>query len=241
MRRRIHEQQTEIAGLHLIQNAFTQIAHDVRAPLSALNAVVSTLGPEAADEKEVLVSAAQRIRGIAEGLLKMKLYRPLVSHRPSPPQPEALTLGKVEECIEQIIAEKRYQYQQRVELRLESELESVAGQRVALDTVSLGRVLSNLIENSVESVKVTGFVGIRISTVRGFLLIEVRDNGSGIDANILPKLGRAGATFGKEGGTGLGLYHARVYFESLGGAFGIDSEPGKGTTISLAAPLLKGN
>jgi signal transduction histidine kinase len=237
VQKRLREQQAEIEGFHLIQNVFTQIAHDVRAPLAALNAAASTLGPDAMDERQVLLSAIQRIRGIAQGLLEMKLYRPLP--RPSPERiaPIPVPVEQVREDIEGIVAEKRSQHRNRPEIQLRFHSEPSANRLVSIDLLSLGRIVSNLIENSVESIKSAGAIEVRLSSARGLMLVEVCDDGSGIDAKILPRLGRAGATFGKAKGTGLGLYHARVYFESLGGNFRVDSELGKGTTVSLAAPL----
>ncbi|NDD92858.1 hypothetical protein EBZ37_12310, partial [bacterium] len=111
-KKRIQEQQSEIEGLHLIQNIFTQIAHDVRAPLAALNAVASTLGPEAKDEKHVLISAAQRIRGIAQGLLEMKLYRPISRSGLTQATARPVTLEEVHDFIDGLLIEKRSQYRQ---------------------------------------------------------------------------------------------------------------------------------
>ncbi len=237
VQKRLRDQQAEIEGFQLIQNIFTQIAHDVRSPLAALNAAASTLGPDAMDERQVLLSAAQRIRGIADGLLEMKLYRPLPGPTPERVADKLVPVEQVREFIESIVAEKRSQHRDRPEIQLRLHSEPSANRLVAIDCLSLGRVLSNLIENSVESMKSAGVIELRISSTRDRILFEVRDNGSGIDPKILPRLACAGATFGKPRGTGLGLYHARVYFESIGGTFRLDSELGKGTRVSLAAPL----
>jgi hypothetical protein len=45
-----------------------------------------------------------------------------------------------------------------------------------------------------------------------------------------------GATFGKEKGSGLGLYHAKRAVESWGGQMQIDSEMGKGTQVTVCLP-----
>ena len=74
---------------------------------------------------------------------------------------------------------------------------------------------------------------------RDMVMIKVQDNGKGIPPEILSKLAQRGNTFGKEGGSGLGLYHAKTTVENLGGEFKIESEMNHGTTVTLLLPKEK--
>jgi hypothetical protein len=58
-------------------------------------------------------------------------------------------------------------------------------------------------------------------------------------AEILNNLGLRGKTFGKEHGSGLGLYHAKTTIESWNGYLKIDSAPNIGSTVSVVLPLAK--
>lgn len=58
-------------------------------------------------------------------------------------------------------------------------------------------------------------------------------------AELLARMGQKGATQGKAGGTGLGVHHAKATVEGWGGAFRMDSAPGKGTTVTIELPSLK--
>ncbi len=113
----------------------------------------------------------------------------------------------------------------------------------------LKRVVSNLINNSFDAI--TGCSGkIHVSltqnrrestelgnkTSKSYLQLSVSDNGTGIPETLIPQLMQRGATFGKKGGTGLGLYHARKCLESWGGQLTITSTLEKGTDVVMTLP-----
>lgn len=99
------------------------------------------------------------------------------------------------------------------------------------------RVFSNIVNNAVESLpNHQGRVKIKLQRESGFSVLSVEDNGRGIPSEILPKLGSRGATFNKEGGTGLGLSHAKSTVESWGGSLEIHSTMGIGTTVKVFLP-----
>lgn len=67
--------------------------------------------------------------------------------------------------------------------------------------------------------------------------LAVSDNGPGIDPQLLPRLGREPAsTKQASGGSGMGLLFCRRVMQSLNGELLIESEPGRGTTVSLFFP-----
>ncbi|MBP0447286.1 response regulator [Roseomonas sp. SSH11] len=70
-----------------------------------------------------------------------------------------------------------------------------------------------------------------------YLRLDVTDTGMGMDATTLSRAGEPFFTTKPKGnGTGLGLAMAKGFAEQSGGAFGIESEPGHGTTITLWLP-----
>lgn len=70
---------------------------------------------------------------------------------------------------------------------------------------------------------------ITISRKNGHVEIVIGDNGEGFDPSTLDQLNF------KEGG--FGLYHVQERMDALGGSIEIDSEPTKGTKVTLRAPL----
>ncbi len=114
--------------------------------------------------------------------------------------------------------------------------------RVFADRKALLQVLLNLLSNAIKFTPAGGNVGIAASREPdGGLAITVRDDGIGIDAAALERVFtpfervRAGDARDVPG-TGLGLAIARGLIELHGGKLAIESEPGRGTRITLRLP-----
>lgn len=109
------------------------------------------------------------------------------------------------------------------------------------------QMMVNLIKNSVEAIdeRITsgGFeekprIWIRGYIEESFLGIEVRDNGIGINDEVLKKLFAAGYTT-KKSGTGLGLHSAANFVIGAGGQiYPLSDGAGKGTTMHVKLPLV---
>ena len=70
-----------------------------------------------------------------------------------------------------------------------------------------------------------------------YVRITVADTGVGMDAGMLARVGEPFFTTKPPGaGTGLGLAMAKGFAEQSGGAFGIESTPRRGTTVTLWLP-----
>jgi signal transduction histidine kinase len=67
------------------------------------------------------------------------------------------------------------------------------------------------------------------------ILVEIQDNGSGIDAEHLPHIFEPFYTT-KPGGSGLGLSICHGIITGFGGDISVDSTPGKGTTFRIKLP-----
>ncbi len=218
--------ESELAVSKAVSDMAAQVAHDIRSPLAALGA--ATKGMNISEEQRTLVDGALgRIHAIADDLLTR--YR----------APGAEVKPKVETCalaglVEQVLAEKRIQHKDRAGVKIE--FSGGDGQKAAVDQREFQRIISNLVNNAVEAFEKDGTVSVGLSRPDGKVLVEVKDNGKGIPPEFLAKLGQKGETHGKSGGTGLGLYHARTSVESWGGSLKIASEPGKGTTVTIALP-----
>lgn len=73
----------------------------------------------------------------------------------------------------------------------------------------------------------------------GTVLLQVRDEGRGIDSEHLPLLTDPFFTTKREtGGTGLGLSVSAGIVKAHGGSLSFSSEPGRGTTVTLSLPVV---
>jgi two-component system heavy metal sensor histidine kinase CusS len=112
-----------------------------------------------------------------------------------------------------------------------------------VDQTLFRRAVSNLISNAISHTRIAGAVTVTIEQV-GTLAARVRveDDGCGIDAEHLPRIFDRFYRVESEGhqteGTGLGLAIVKTIMRMHRGSVEIESEPGKGTTVTLDFPAL---
>jgi signal transduction histidine kinase len=102
------------------------------------------------------------------------------------------------------------------------------------------QVIINLIMNSLHSLKNKGS-GVKVSTSfknkTGSLIVKVKDEGTGMNKEILDRITEPFFTTKQEsGGTGLGLSISYAIIKEHGGSLEFESEPGRGTTATLKLP-----
>ncbi|MGI5998072.1 MAG: MASE3 domain-containing protein, partial [Lutispora sp.] len=109
------------------------------------------------------------------------------------------------------------------------------------DEGQINQVVLNLCKNAVEAMEDTADPRLEIET--GFneekneMYIRVTDNGKGISAEELEKIGNAFYTT-KKTGTGLGLYVCKQIVKEHGGRIEVVSKPGKGASFIVWLPCI---
>jgi signal transduction histidine kinase len=112
---------------------------------------------------------------------------------------------------------------------------------ITCDRTALEQILSNLMENALKYLEPGRPGQIRISgqAVRGRAIIEVADNGRGIDPRdherIFDLFRRSGVQ--DQPGEGIGLAHVRALAYRLGGVIEVVSELGQGATFRVNLPI----
>ncbi len=110
------------------------------------------------------------------------------------------------------------------------------------DRRALKQILINLLSNGIKFTDRGGSVRIAVDVVGSAMRFAVRDNGIGIPASDLPRLGapfmQADAGYERRyEGTGLGLSMVKGLATLHGGEMRIESELGVGTTVTVTLPL----
>jgi signal transduction histidine kinase len=232
---KVVELNSQLEKEKLFSSISAQVSHDIRSPLSALTMVSRSL-QDIPEEKRLLIrNASQRINDIANQLL-MKSKQT----NDNSESPNGFDTNRVEllsGIVDVLVSEKRIQYRDKLGISIVAELQESYGLFASVNPTELKRVLSNLINNSVEAFdQSSGVIHVGINQSSDEVCLYVKDNGKGIPPHILEKLGQAEISHGKEGtesGNGLGVYHAIKTIESFGGKLLIDSSIGKGTTITI--------
>src|ERR1700730_4993856 len=107
---------------------------------------------------------------------------------------------------------------------------------VVVDLPRFIRVLCNLIKNAREAMPSGGILTISTDLVDQQVVIRISDTGTGIPADILPKLFEPFVTHGKSHGTGLGMAIAKSVVTAHQGKISVGSVPGSGTTVDIRLP-----
>jgi signal transduction histidine kinase len=206
----------------------TQVAHDIRSPVIALEAISQMLGNEVDPKKKQLIeNAAKRINDIANNLVseyRVNLTKDLSSIKID----RTINLNSL---IEDIVEEKKLSLDPKHKIIVRA-LENIVVPK-NLNSTEFQRVISNLINNSIEAFdKENGIVDIELYRKENKIKLTIRDNGKGISSEEISTVFKKG-TSGKEKGAGLGLSHAKEYIESLNGSITLESVPGQETKITI--------
>jgi two-component system NtrC family sensor kinase len=100
----------------------------------------------------------------------------------------------------------------------------------------LVQVVFNLVLNAIDATGKGGRIDVTAAADGERIILTVQDDGAGIPEDVRPRLFRPYFTT-KKHGTGLGLFVIRKIVEEHGGAVGVESEPGKGTTFRVELPV----
>jgi signal transduction histidine kinase len=206
-----------------------QVAHDVRSPLSALEIVIKSLPSTFDESKRILLrDAVQHIRDITNNLDKSD--SPINSCARYPTQISVL--------IDNVISERRLALQGQ-NIKLEQSYGSDTYEYFSEIVPSmLKRIVTNILNNSCEAIESrSGVITVSIKELNGMCVISVKDNGQGISNSDMKSLFTRGFST-KEGGSGLGLYHANETLLGWEGNIEIKSTMNIGTEVKIQIPLV---
>jgi len=115
------------------------------------------------------------------------------------------------------------------------------------DRIRLNQVVVNLLDNAIKFTPEGGTVKLRVCVVNNRALLEVADNGIGIEPEALPRVfdrfSRLDPSRLHQGPlrAGLGLSIVRSICNAHGGEVTVESTPGKGTCFRVELPLAYGS
>lgn len=217
------------------------VAHEINNPMAAVlfgvEAIDSKLRRPVLDEKtraEVLGLLADLKRG-AERVTRIS--RDLtVFARGGDDSVQAIDLAAVVESASRLSGQA---------VRERANLSVMVGQlpKVLGNTSRTEQVLVNLLINAMQAMPqerdiVHNRIEVTASVDGGRVVLDVKDNGSGIDPAHLPHVFEPFFTTKAIGiGTGLGLSICHGLVQQMGGDIQVDSELGKGTRVSVALKI----
>jgi two-component system, NtrC family, sensor histidine kinase HydH len=209
------------------------MAHEVRNPLGV---IFNSLGPlrqllkpqgDSALLLSIIEEEAGRLNLIVGSLLDF-----------AKPTSLQLSEGDISELIDEVVRSASTDPAYQPTIQIQAAYEHTDGP-VAFDMHLLRQALINLIQNALQAMPRGGRVLIRTleETVegRGYLRLDVRDEGLGIRKELLERVFDPFFTT-RAMGTGLGLPIVKRVVEDHKGILRVDSVEGKGTTFSILLP-----
>jgi signal transduction histidine kinase len=106
-----------------------------------------------------------------------------------------------------------------------------------VDEARLQQVLANLLRNGIRHTPPGGIVAVGARPEAGSIVVEVRDTGTGITPEDLPRIwDRFYRGQGASGGAGLGLALVKELVEAMGGSVAVESIVGQGSYFTIRLP-----
>ena len=211
------------AVAHDFNNLITLVAHRIQKILE-LDALPAAIADHARTVADTVRRSGELTRQLAE-----------LGRAPrEPTRPVALdaVVGAARDFLRSLARGR-----QRVEVSL-----GAPGAEVRLDRVRLEQVLVNLVVNALDATGEGGTIGISTTTRSGvdgdWTLLEVADDGPGIDADVRPHIFEPYFTTKRGEGCGLGLAIVHAVVQRAGGFITVDSARGRGTTFTVHLPLV---
>ncbi len=242
LERLVQERSGQLITANAVKDRLLSVmSHDIKSPLNSLRGILQIYNQGAVSREEfneyamhiekdlsktsvlvenILYWTASQLKGIQVKVESFNL-RALVE--------ENITLFKTISTLKKIT----------VENHIDEHL------IVHADRNIVNLVLRNLISNAIKFSFEGGVIRIDERLDERYLVIQVIDEGIGMDEDTLetllaPELVVSAAGTRNEKGTGLGLALCREYLESTGGTLTVDSEKGKGSVFSITLPLSNG-
>jgi signal transduction histidine kinase len=113
------------------------------------------------------------------------------------------------------------------------------GMYVQADSYRLKQAVWNLLLNSVDAMPIGGLIMIKSRNEDSSAIIEISDEGKGVDENFISRIFEPFFTT-KEVGTGLGLAIVQKVIEGYNGNINVISSRGNGATFVITLPRIKG-
>lgn len=232
-RRELEQQLVQHAKLETLGRLAGGISHDFNNILSIIRGHLELLADETGlspgAERRLLAidAAAQRAAALVGNLTAFA--------GPGRAAPESLHVNAALEDLGGLLAEL-IGSNVALELRLEAEPDLVA-----IDLTELEQVVLNLVLNACDALAAGGgHVTVHTWTERGHLLLEVADDGRGIDPQTLERVFEPFFST-QPTGSGLGLATVKGIVERSAGDIDVASVPGAGSTFTIRLPLVPGS
>ena len=231
-----------LADLTRMQGDFiSHVSHQLKTPLSLLSAAMETVTMDRARSPEklqqylgIMRGEVARLSALVQRILEYSRLQQQRGYEFEPIDLRTLVRETVA-AFESSLAARQLTF--HVE-------EQSPPPRVLADPAAIEQALVNLLDNAVKYSGDSRHVTVRLRSVGTSAIIEVVDEGIGIDKDeqrrIFERFYRGAGGLAHRNGFGLGLPIVHELVHAHGGRVEVDSQPGKGSTFRVIIPICAG-
>lgn len=236
LNRELQRHQAELKELNAMKDKlFSVVGHDLRGPIARIPAILDIYEDESTspEEKQYLLdSLREHTQSSMEMLDKLLFWGQTLV--------KGITMQAQKVVIDTVVKDNIELRKLSLQEKQISATESVPEDTVvAADPTHVDFIIRNLFANAIKYTNMGGNIEIAAeeSSMPGFVVISVKDDGVGIPKEILPMIfnplkSRPGTA--DEQGSGIGLMLCKEFAELNGGKMWVESEHRKGATFYLA-------
>ncbi|MGA6921832.1 MAG: ATP-binding protein [Nitrososphaeraceae archaeon] len=226
-----------------MKDEFVNIAaHELRTPIQPILGLSEIMRPKVNSEDQVYVDVivrnAKRLQRLTEEILDVTK----IESQSLKIEAEEFNLKDViVNCINDVILDKHLTNDGKDKPKILYDPEDLP---LKADKNRISQVVSNLMSNALKfssggTISVQTSLKSNDKNNNNEVIVSIKDNGQGIDPEILPRLFSKFATKSYSG-TGLGLFICKSIVEAHGGSIWAENNSdGKGATFSFTLPLSK--
>ncbi len=217
------------------------VTHEIKTPLTAILGFVETLQEGAIEDPQtakkflsIITRHAERLNRLVEDLLTISNAELGEMHFSF----ESVALSGVAQSVLQMMQPRAGEKKIKLTSEIPEDLPLIRA-----DRDRLSQILINVLDNAVKFTPESGQVTLAASPAAGGeVVVRITDTGIGVPQDEIPRLGerfyRVDKTRSRElGGTGLGLSIVKHLVTAHKGRMEIESQLGRGTTVSLTFPI----
>lgn len=237
--KQVEEKNRELESMNQTkEKLFSIIAHDLRSPIGQLKSSLEMVNKEYITPEQFmqvsdkLSSQVDQLYGTLDNLLRWSVS-----------QFKGIKVLSEKVSLHRLIAHQAVQFlkQSLDQKNIQLHTEELQQQQVWADPDHLTLIFRNLITNAIKYSYPHGTITIRAYPAKDQVVVEIRDNGMGMPADVRDSLFSAvdmvsNTGTSNEKGTGLGLKICKEFAEKNQGKIWVESTPGKGSSFFVSFP-----
>ena len=222
----LHEMVSNIEKENKLRDSLFKLTHEIKNPIAVCKGYLDMLNLDNRDKSEkyigIIKSEIDRSLNVMNDFMeysKIKVNKEIFDM--------TMLMDEIYDSFKLLINDKK------IKFIYENEYDDIY---VWGDFNRLKQVFVNIIKNSVESINGSGIINIRVKVISKQVIIEIEDNGIGMDEEELSNIKKMFYST-KKNGTGLGVALSNEIVMAHNGKLNYSSVKNKGTICTVSLPM----